>query len=118
LRAAADGMVGVVWGYQNLADASLRAAAARGLKVDRASPALADAIRLAIAADSRRVAETARERFGVPDAVAFLDRFLFLYDKFAVLLANAKDARQAATVLRQEIFDRLNPAAYGVVEGG
>lgn len=114
MNAAADGMVGVVWGYQYLADQAIRTAAGRGLKVDAASPELAEAMRAAIAADTRRIADTASERFGVRDAPAFLDRFLLLYDKFAVLLSNAKDATEAAAVIRLEIFDRLDVNVYGM----
>lgn len=118
LNAVADGMVGVVWGYQNMADAALRAASARGLTIDAATPELDEAMRRAIAEDSRLVAETAGARFGVHDAAAFLDRFLFLYDKFALLLAGAVDARGAAAVLRQEIFDRIDVKTYGIGEDG
>lgn len=117
LTAAADGIVGVVWGYQNMADAALRAAAARGLQVDRATPQLDEAIRAAIAADSQLVAETAGERFAVRDAALFLDRFLLLYDKFAVLLSSARDAQSAAAVLRREIFDRIPVETYGLPKG-
>jgi hypothetical protein len=114
MNATADGIVGVVWGFQNMADAAMRAAAARGLTVDAPTPELAEAMRIAIAADNRRVAETAGERFGITDAAAFLDRFLLLYDKFAVLLANVRDPASASQVLRQEIFDRIDVNRYGM----
>lgn len=114
MNAAADGLVGVVWGYQNIADAALRAAAARGLVIDGPSAELAEAFRAATAEDSRRIVDTAGERFGIQDAGLFLDRFLFLYDKFAVLLAGAKDASDAAAILRQEIFDRIDVRQYGM----
>lgn len=117
LRAASDGLVAGVWGYQNMADAALSAAAARGIVIAPAPPNLADAIRSAIADDSRRVAATAKERFGVDDADAFLDRFLLLYDKFAVILADVNDAAAAAAVLRQEIFDRVDINRYGLEAG-
>ncbi len=113
-NAAAEGLVGVVWGYQNMADAALRAASAQGLTIDAATPELDEAIRAAIAADNGRVAETAGERFGIVDAAAFLDRFLFLYDKYAVLLSAVSDSNGAASVLRQEIFDRLDVRTYGM----
>lgn len=118
MDAAADGLVAVVWGYQNVADAALRDAAARGVAVAAASPALAEAMRALIQQDTQRIAETAVERFGVEDAAAFLDRFLLLYDKFAVLLASAPDAAAAAAVLRKEIFERIDVARYGGKEGG
>ena len=117
LAATADGIVGVVWGYQNMADAALRAAAARGLQVDVATPQLDEAIRAAIAADNKLVAETAGERFVVRDAALFLDRFLLLYDKFAVLLSTARDAPSAAAVLKREIFDRIPVETYGLTKG-
>ena len=117
LTATADGIVGVVWGYQNMADAALRAAAARGLQVDVATPQLDEAIRAAIAADNKLVAETAGERFAVRDAALFLDRFLLLYDKFAVLLSTARDAPSAAAVLKREIFDRIPVETYGLTKG-
>jgi TRAP-type transport system periplasmic protein len=117
LTATADGIVGVVWGYQNMAAAALRAAAARGLQVDVATPQLDEAIRAAIAADNKLVAETAGERFAVRDAALFLDRFLLLYDKFAVLLSTARDAPSAAAVLKREIFDRIPVETYGLTKG-
>ena len=117
LTATADGIVGVVWGYQNMADAALRSAAARGLQVDVATPQLDEAIRAAIATDNKLVAETAGERFAVRDAALFLDRFLLLYDKFSVLLSTARDAPSAAAVLNREIFDRIPVETYGLTKG-
>lgn len=117
MNAAADGLVAAVWGYQNMADAALDAAVAGGLATAPASPELAEAIRQIVAADNRRIAATALERFGVDDAGPFLDRFLLLYDKFAVLLAGVTDAAAAAEVLRLEIFDRLDAGSYGLEEG-
>jgi len=118
LSAAADGLVGVVWGYQNIADAALKDAAARGASIAAATPELAEAIRAIVQEDHRRIAATAEERFGIPDANAFLDAFLLLYDKFAVLLVDAEDAAAAAAVLRQEIFDRIDVETYGLEEDG
>lgn len=117
LTATADGIVGVVWGYRNMADAALRAAAARGLQIDVATPQLDEAIMAAIATDNKLVAETAGERFAVRDATLFLDRFLLLYDKFAVLLSKARDAPSAAAVLKREIFDRIPVETYGLTKG-
>ncbi len=117
LNAVADGVVGAVWGFQNMADASLRAAAAHGLTIDAPTPELMEAIRAAVAADVALVAATAPERFGIVDAPAFLERFLLLYEKFAVLLSEARDVTAAANVLRQEIFDRIDVARYGLEFG-
>lgn len=117
LDATADGLVGVLWGYRAMAAAALRGAAARGLVVEPASPELAEAMRAIADEDIRRIVATSQERFSIADAARIHERFLFLYDKFSVLLADVENAEAAARILRQEIFDRIDVESYGMEQG-
>lgn len=115
LKAAPYGIVAATWAYELEADQVLKEARERGLAVTEPDPLLDDQVRSFAEADMRRVAEAAHERIGIADAEMFLADLRALYDKYVTLLGpHVRTPEDAATVLWQEIFARLDPAAYGV----
>ena len=117
LNAASDGIVSTVTAYHAISEAALEKAKSEGLTIDTASPDLVEKMQNHIQTDILGIAQTAQERFGIVDAANFIDRFSYLYDKFAGLLTQAQSSQQSAQVLREQIFDRLDVLKYGVEPG-
>lgn len=115
LKAAPHGIVAATWAYELDADQVMKSARERGIAIGEPDPLLDDQVRSFAEADMRHVAEMAHERIGIEEAEVFLADLRALYDKYVTLLGpHVRTPEDAAAVLWQEIFSRLDPATYGV----
>jgi len=111
LHAAARGLAGAALAYRDADREARKAMAAAGAAFSRAHPALAIAAEGFDAEDATVELLAGREGGAVLAA-----RFRRLHDKFTELFAAEREPSVAsiAGILRREIFDRLDPAAYGM----
>lgn len=111
-NAAAASLVQITAAYQASEEAAL-AKATRTI-IAEGNPLLQDRIRSFADDDLAKVTATAEARFGITDAPEFALRLKELFDKYATLLAPPQKEAAAISLLRTEIFDRLDPETYGL----
>ncbi len=110
-HAAARGLAAAALAYQDADRKARKAMAAAGIAFSRAHPALVKA-----AAGFDAEAGTVELLTGRKGAKVLAARFRRLHDKFAGLFAAEQEPSvdSIAGILRREIFDRLDLAAYGL----
>jgi TRAP-type C4-dicarboxylate transport system substrate-binding protein len=96
-------------------EAAVSAAAANGMEIYEPDPALVARLAEFVEADEAVLIENAEGR-GVENAGEILEEFKSLVDRWDALLADVDrtDVEALAELARTEIYDRLDPATYGV----
>lgn len=109
LDAAPSGLAAAALAYRAADEKAREAMAKAGLTFSRAHPALA---RAAAGFDAGAGAEL---KSGGEEADALAARFRQLHDKYRGLFAGEEPSVESvADILRREIFERLDPAIYGL----
>ncbi len=102
--------------YANAVSSALKGAAERGVKIDEPHPSLTEALaNFRAQVVDTYPGRTAKDR-GVADPTDVANEFLELQAKWTELLAqiDRNDPDAVAALLRTEIYDKVDPATYGL----
>ncbi len=113
MQANARLMAEMAWVYHEDGLAAFRDAAERGVEIAAPAPDLAEKSQAFIEADLTSVAGAYREKYGIEDSEAMLGDLRELVGKWTVLIAEAETADALATVYWDEIYSKVDLAAYG-----
>ncbi len=103
-------------GYNAAIDEALAEAEEHGVTVYEPSQDILDSITAFAKGNVANVYETAREKHGLADAEGTLGNFDDRVQKWTALFADVdrKDAEAIAAIIKAELYDKLDPATYGV----
>lgn len=103
-------------GYVDSAEEALAEAPDHGVTIHDVAPEVQQSIDDFAATEGPKAAVTAgKEKFGLEDPQALVDRFTATYDKWVKLLedVDTNDAEAVAALFKQEVYDKLDETTYG-----
>lgn len=104
-------------GYLGTTDEALKEAPSHGVTIHQPDKGLAESIATFASTKAPELAVKAgKQRFHVKDPAGLLSRFKATYEKWQGLLKDVdrKDAKTLSSMLKKEVFDKLDEKTYGV----
>lgn len=111
---AALANMGATYGYIDLDQEVLAESGAHGVDRHEPSPELLASVTAFAETDIEAAAEAAAERYGIANAAELIDSYRDVLEKWQALIPPVREDRGAVVdLVRQEIFDKIDPASFG-----